>query len=99
MDVFVTRKNERFVWDSDKASSNLVKHGVSFDEAIEVFFDILYRLVDASTVEEERFAAIGASPASGLLYVVHSEQEGETTRIISARLATAKERKMYEELA
>ena len=99
MDVYVTRLDERFVWDSEKAAANFRKHGVTFDEALEIFFDALYKLLDASVAAEERFAAIGLSHSAHLLYVVHSEQEGETTRIISARLATAAERTTYEELA
>jgi uncharacterized DUF497 family protein len=99
MDVYVTRKEERFVWDSEKAATNLAKHGVSFDEAIDVFFDAAYRLVDASVPEERREAAIGFGRDRRLLFVVNIEPELETTRIISARLANAAEKRDYEELA
>jgi uncharacterized DUF497 family protein len=90
---------ERFVWDSEKAAINLAKHGVAFDEAIDVFFDAAYRLVDASVPGERREAAIGFGGARRLLYVVNIEVERETTRIISARLANATEKRHYEELA
>lgn len=96
MDVFVTREERRFVWDSEKASSNFTKHGVSFDQAIEVFFDPLHELMDASVDTENRCAAIGLDYQRHLLFVVHLEVEGDTIRIISARLATRGELKIYE---
>lgn len=96
---FVTRREERFVWDSDKATANFVKHGVSFDEALEVFFDVLYRLVDASIPGEAREAAIGLSGLPRLLFVVSIEVENDTTRIISARPANAAEKRDYEKFA
>jgi uncharacterized DUF497 family protein len=99
MDVYVTRKEEWFVWDSEKAASNLAKHGVSFDEAIDVFFDAAYLLVDASVSGERREAAIGLSEKRRLLFVVNIEVERETTRIVSARLATTAEKRDYEKLA
>jgi uncharacterized protein len=87
---------QAFEWDTDKAASNLAKHGVTFLEACEVFFDPFFRLVDAGVEEEAREAAIGYTEDSGLLFVVHLVREEESIRIISARPATAEERKIYE---
>jgi len=75
----------------------LSKHGVSFEAACQIFFDPFIRLEDASTGEEERDAALGLTEDWALLFVVHILREGETIRIISARPATAPERRIYED--
>jgi hypothetical protein len=88
----------RFEWDDAKAAANLRKHGVSFDEAAEVFRDP-YGVVDVDAEhshDEERFFVIGYSTAR-LLFVVFAERRGDVFRIISARLPTPAERKAYEE--
>ena len=83
-----------FEWDSDKATFNLAKHGVSFAEAATVFADpFAVYLDDGSGVG--RMVVIGASLRDRLLYVVHVER-GEHDRIISARPATGPERDVYE---
>ena len=83
-----------FEWDSDKAASNLAKHGVSFPEAATVFADPLaVYLDDGSGVG--RMVVIGTSLRERLLYVVHVER-GARDRIISARSATPGERQVYE---
>jgi len=83
-----------FEWDSVKAASNLVKHGVSFAEAATVFADpFAVYLDDGSGVG--RIVVIGASLRQRVLYVVNVER-GERDRIISARTATAAEREVYE---
>ena len=85
-------------WDPDKAISNLAKHGVSFREAGTVFGDplaVTYFDPDHSE-EEDRFLTFGHSSAGHLLVVSHTDRE-DCTRIISARWATRKERKSYEE--
>lgn len=87
-----------FEWDPDKAASNLAKHGVSFDEAATVFGDplaVTYFDPDHSA-EEDRFLTFGHSSESQLLVVSHTDRD-DRTRIISARPATRKERKAYEE--
>ena len=89
-------RGQAFEWDTDKAASNLAKHGVTFPEACEVFFDPFFRLVDASVEEEAREAAIGYTENSRLLFVVHLMRGEESIRIISARPVTAEERKIYE---
>ena len=87
-----------FEWDPDKAARNLAKHGVSFQEAATVFGDPLamtYGDPDHSE-DEDRFLTFGHSSAGRLLVVSHTDRD-DRTRIISARTATRKERKQYEE--
>ena len=86
-----------FEWNEEKARSNLIKHGVSFDEATSVFDDPLFlTFADPEhSIQEQRFLIMGES-AKGRLLVVSYTDRAETTRLISARLATRKERKAYE---
>jgi hypothetical protein len=97
MDIHFSYHGQRFIWDSEKASGNASKHGVSFELACQVFFDPLIRIEDASTGEEQRDAAIGLTEDWTLLFVVHLLREDDIIRIISARLATAQERRAYED--
>ena len=96
MDVHFTVNGLLCVWDESKAKRNRQKHGISFEEACEVFFDPFFRLVDASRNDEARDAVIGCDARGQLLYVVHIEFEGEAVRIISARKATRKEIKDHD---
>lgn len=86
-----------FEWDPDKAEANLLKHAVSFDEAATVFFDPLSLTIPdpSHSDEEDRFVTTGLSGQQRHLVVVHTDCE-EKIRIISAREATASERKKYE---
>jgi uncharacterized DUF497 family protein len=87
-----------FEWDPVKASRNQAKHGVEFSEAATVFGDVLSRTFadpDHSD-DEDRFITIGLSDRGRVLIVSHTDR-GERTRIISAREATRRERKAYEE--
>ncbi len=86
-----------FEWDTEKAESNLQKHGVSFDEAATVFFDLLsITILDPlHSGEESRFVITGLSQQQNHLVIVHTER-AEKIRIISARPATPSERKKYE---
>lgn len=79
-----------------KAAINLRKHNVTFQEACEVFFDPFFCLVDSTAEDEAREGAIGYSERSRLVFVVHVVRQEETIRMISARLATTEERKIYE---
>jgi uncharacterized protein len=87
-----------FEWDKGKAESNLIKHGVSFDDAKTVFNDLLY--VDFydpdHSEDEDRYLIIGESNRGRLLIVSYTERDN-VTRLISARETTKSERKMYEE--
>ena len=85
-----------FEWDADKAATNLTKHGVSFQEAATVFGDPLAMTYPDHSDEEDRFLTYGHSTPGRLVVVLHSDR-GDKTRIISARLATRKERKKHEE--
>jgi hypothetical protein len=88
----------QFAWDRGKARKNLKKHKVSFDEAVTVFYDPLsatFNDPDHSD-DEQRLITIGYSSRSRLLVVAHAER-GEIIRIISARPATAHERKRHED--
>jgi uncharacterized DUF497 family protein len=87
-----------FTWDPAKAEANEWKHGVSFDEAKTAFGDPLSVTVadERHSVGEERLVLFGLSDAGRLLAVMHTER-GMAIRIISARLATRRERREYEE--
>jgi uncharacterized DUF497 family protein len=87
-----------FEWDPDKAATNKRKHGVSFDEAASAFFDPLSLTIPDPThsTDEDRFVILGESSRRRLLVVVHVTR-GENIRIISARVATKRERINYEE--
>ena len=88
----------RFEWDDEKAVANLKKHGVSFGEATEVFYDPnALEGEDAEHLfDEARFFIIGYS-FKRMLFVVFVERSGDVIRIISARPPTPTERKLYEE--
>jgi uncharacterized DUF497 family protein len=87
-----------FEWDEGKAAENLGKHGVSFSEASTVFADPLSRTIPdpLHSNEEDRFIILGESASGRALVVVHVHR-GENIRIISARKATPRERKDYEQ--
>jgi len=89
----------QFEWDADKAKSNWIKHGVSFDEATTVFDDSLARIFDNElhSADERREVITGHSISKRLLVVCFTERPDERIRIINARLQTPKERKAYEE--
>jgi len=87
-----------FEWDTAKAASNLAKHGVPFSEAGTIFGDrlaITFPDPDHSR-DEDRLLTLGRSVVGRVLLVSHTDRGGRT-RIISCRLASRKERKIYEE--
>ena len=88
----------KFEWNQTKALSNESKHGVSFEEAQTVFFDefALQFFDEENSDMEDRFLMLGTSALGRLLLVCHCERaSGNVIRIISARKATATERKHY----
>ena len=90
--------NLKFEWDENKNQANIKKHGVSFDEAEEVFYDFDAAILPdtAHSHGEERFIIIGFSRSGRLLTVCHCERHnGGVTRIISARKAENKEKNLY----
>jgi uncharacterized DUF497 family protein len=100
MDVTHVLEGYLFVWDSEKAETNWQKHGVSFEQACEVFLDDFYKMYPEIHENEERWMIMGhsylAHPIKPL-YVVAVEKGQDTWRIISARFASPAERRRYEE--
>jgi uncharacterized DUF497 family protein len=85
-----------YEWDPQKARTNIVKHGVSFEVAIRIFEGpVLTRDEDSYDYRELREISIGMVGAAVVLVVVHTDRSG-VTRIISARPATRRERVRYE---
>ncbi|MBW7919554.1 MAG: BrnT family toxin [Anaerolineales bacterium] len=96
MDIQYTLHGIIFEWDSQKAIANLRKHGISFEQACEAFFDpFLNRLEDEIVDNELRERFLGISTNWKVIYIVYV-QRAEKFRIISARLATPAERETYE---
>ena len=87
-----------FEWDVRKAQTNRTKHGVDFEEATTVFSDPLSVTIPdlAHSQTEPRFIILGRSHRQRLLVVVHTERR-DNIRLISARRASRRERKDYEE--
>ena len=90
----------QFEWDPDKAKSNLIKHGISFERALLVFADpFLLTITDFEHSDsEDREISMGREPLGETLVVVHTARwyvNEERTRIISARRADRKEEVLY----
>jgi uncharacterized DUF497 family protein len=87
----------KFEWDNAKAQSNLIKHGVSFEEAASVFGDPLaFTFPDPDhSIGEKRWLTFGVSISDRLLVVAHAERS-RSIRIISVRKATRHERGIYD---
>lgn len=87
-----------FEWDGRKATANAKKHGVTFQEAASVFGDRLAATFSDPdhSGSEDRFITFGMSQTHRLLVVSHTDRENRV-RIISSRLMTKEERKIYEE--
>ena len=89
-----------FVWNPDKARTNLAKHGVAFEDAALVWSDPLHQVrPDRDEFGEPRWHAISLVGGTVLLIVVHTYREWHDgqVRIISARKATRRERRDYED--
>jgi len=86
-----------FEWDAQKAGANVLKHGVSFDEAATAFGDPLSVTVPDPdhSKDEDRFILMGSTYRGRILVVVHTARR-DNIRIISARRATRPERRDYE---
>ena len=87
-----------FEWDSRKARSNLSKHGISFEEASTIFGDSLSLTIPDPdhSITERRYITVGRAFNGKLLVVVHTDR-GNNIRIISARPASRRERRFYEQ--
>ena len=97
MDIVYSLQGVEFEWNSNKAQINIEKHGVTFEEAAEAFFDPFYQTGDATINGEQREFILGYSLAYRVLFVVYIERN-QRTRVISARPATRKEKKQYEQI-
>lgn len=89
----------RFEWDPAKDAANQAKHGVSFEEASELFrpgSDFLEIYDEEHSDEEDRFIAIGRI-RRGVIVVAYAERDDDVVRIVSARMATGKERQRLEQ--
>jgi len=87
----------RIIWDPAKAESNLHKHKIRFSDAEPVLFDPMALTCEDEHAEgEQRFVTIGMDALSRVLVVVYTYR-GDDIRLISARRATSKERRRYEE--
>jgi uncharacterized DUF497 family protein len=93
----VRPKALEFEWDPVKAAANRRKHGVSFEEAMSAFLDPFGIYFPASRRSEQRFCLLAMSARERVLFTVHAERDEDVVRIISARLATRRERRRYEE--
>jgi uncharacterized DUF497 family protein len=87
-----------YEWDAEKAVVNRTKHGISFDDAAGVFLDPLALTFadDVRSLEGQREYTIGHTKKQQVVFVAHC-QRGHRVRLISARKATPKERRQYEE--
>jgi uncharacterized DUF497 family protein len=86
-----------YEWDENKAASNLRKHNIMFSDAVAVFEDeMALSREDTDSFDEQRFVLIGIDFMARILTVVYTYRYG-TIRLISARRATKKERKIYEQ--
>jgi len=97
----VNMKELRFEWDSDKAKTNLAKHGISFEEATSVFYDswAVEFYDDQNSDWEDRFLLLGISAQLRLLMVCHCHRVADSViRLISARKATKNEAVYYPEV-
>jgi hypothetical protein len=89
---------EGFEWDTGKAQQNIASHGVTLEEAATVFDDPLAISTDDEehSLREQRFIITGQSVLARLLTVVYT-MRGDSTRLISARAASSRELREYEQ--
>jgi uncharacterized DUF497 family protein len=90
-------ENVKFEWDIDKAAENEIKHGVSFEDARQVFFDEqAFDVYDeAHSINEERYLIIGLT-GKGLITVCYTPRANGVIRLISAWYATEREERLHE---
>jgi len=87
-----------FEWNTEKAKTNLKKHGVSFEEAVTIFSDPLSLTIPdpKHSTTENRFVISGYSSEHRQIVVFHTDRN-DKIRIISARIATPSEKRKYEQ--
>lgn len=86
----------QYQWDPRKAATNLHKHSIEFADSVAVFEDDFALMLADDHPDEERFVVLGQDAFGRVLVVVFTYRDEGTTRIISARRATARERREYE---
>ncbi|WP_375497327.1 BrnT family toxin [uncultured Nostoc sp.] len=87
----------KFEWDKNKNQQNIQKHGISFEEATEIFNGVVFTSIDERyDYEEIREISIGSIQGIVIITVAHTDRNGKI-RLISARKATPKERRTYYE--
>lgn len=86
-----------YEWDPRKAAANIAKHDVSFADAVAVLGDELAITIADDSADEERFVTLGMDAFGRILVVVYTWRNENTIRIISARRASRRERRQYEE--
>ena len=87
----------RIVWDVKKAAANLRNHGIEFSNAATVLDDPMAVTIEDTRQAEQRFITVGSDILGGVLVVVYAYSGEEEIRLISARKATPKERRIYEQ--
>jgi uncharacterized DUF497 family protein len=85
------------IWDTKKAAANLRNHGIEFSHAATVLDDPMAVTIEDTRHEEQRFVTVGSDLLGRILVVVYAYSGEEAIRLISARKATPKERRAYEE--
>ena len=84
------------LWDPEKTKTNFRKHRIRFSDADFVFYDPMALVIEEQLVDgEQRFVSVGTDSIGRILVVVYS-YKNDSIRIISARKATPRERKVYE---
>ncbi|MEH2273754.1 MAG: BrnT family toxin [Nostoc sp.] len=87
----------KFEWDKNKNQQNIQKHGISFEEATQIFDGVVFTSIDERyDYEEIREISIGSIQGVVIITVAHTDRNGKI-RLISARKATPKERRTYYE--
>lgn len=85
------------VWDPKKAKSNYQKHKIHFSDAESVLYDTMSLTIEDQNIDgEKRFVTVGSDSTGRIVVVVYTYREN-LIRLISARKATASERRYYEE--
>ncbi len=86
----------KFEWDDNKNQINIQKHGIDFNDAVDIFNHVMLTKEDISEAYgEARWISIGWLKAL-VGVIIYTEQVGDVTRIISARKATKREVRQYE---
>jgi len=87
----------KVVWDIKKAAANIRNHGIEFSHACTVLDDPMAVTIEDTRHGEQRFVTIGADLLGRVLVVVYAYSAEEEIRLISARRASPKERRVYEQ--